>query len=207
MNRRDLLKGVSAAAVGAGVLSIPNSLQGGKRPDPKYHITLEAGGIVPFSVDPQAPRWIVSPAPLNMPPEVVAGLVSGALRIHNLNRIVNDLLHVEVLLQTGPSSPAEGVPVMPISIFNVEIHESKCKQLTVEGVLRQHFATMGEVVSTPWESPFGDIVGRTMCFSGEFIGEPDGQTEGDFAFLGGFVTGSHSTWAPAARGHLLVETH
>lgn len=204
MNRRDLLKGASAAAVGAGALYFPTCLEAAKPVEPKYHITLDAGGVVPFSLDPQAPRWIVAPSPLNMPPDVFEGLAAGALELYNFNQIAEDLLRVEVWLRTGPNTPHEGSPIAPISIFNVEIHESKCKQITVDDVVRQHFATMGEVVSTPVPSPFGEILGRTMCFSGEFIGEPDGRTEGNFSFVGGFVTGSHSTWAPAATGHYVA---
>ncbi len=203
MNRRDLLKGAGVAMIAGGTLTFPQSAAA-RTSGPKYHITLDAGGIVPFSIDPQAPRWIVSPSPLEMPDFVVQGLVAGTFELYNFNRIVDDLLHIEVLLKTGPNAPTEGEMVAPISIFNVEIQESKCKQITVDTTVRQHFAALGEIVSVEWASPFGDILGRTACFSGEFIGEPDGHTEGDFSFIGGFVVGSHSTWTPTAKGHYLA---
>lgn len=96
-------------------------------------------------------------------------------------------------------------PGFPISVFNVALDAVILGdgQNMVEGVpVPAHtIAFIGTIVSNPVPSPFGELTGRAAAFSAEFDNLGDSV---NFKFVGGFVAGSHSTWAMEATGALRI---
>lgn len=201
-NRRGFL--TRAGGLVAASTALP--LAGGSPPRPKVHILAE--GAVGFNT------IVPEPNLTGIPVEILQQIMSGALQIRQ--RVTfpttedkdedNDgVLSIQVFivpssaplpLPTPPPVPPSPDEPMTISLFEVQVD-----RVLLSARPAPNLAILGEVISAPVPSPFGEIVGRQAGFG---VGYDGTGEQVSFVMLGGFVAGSHSTWSLTAAGSLVI---